>query len=198
MLNSAQPRLQLLNRFLSLIVLVLGVYILISPFLPIFVWQVDHHTPIKLMPSVNLPPPSNDKANQRPAGNTLIVPKLNLKQQIYEGLDANTLDTGLWRLPASGDPAKGGNTVIAGHRFIYGSATPFYHLDKMSQGDNITIYWQKVRYDYTVIDVKIVQPTEVSVLDQTKEPQLTLFTCTPLWTAKERLIVIAKLTDTIK
>src|SRR3989338_53818 len=99
-----------------------------------------------------------------------------------------------WKLPYTSTPDKGGNTVIGCHRYLYtsGSRTCF-NLDKVKTGDEIVVEWKGVRYDYRVREIKIVQPDDVSVLNATREPVLTVFTCTPKFTSKLRLVVIADL-----
>jgi sortase A len=48
------------------------------------------------------------------------------------------------------------------------------------------------RYIYRVTTTKVVTPNDVSVLGQTKTPTLTLITCTPVGTSKNRFIVQAR------
>ena len=190
-------KLRLFNNILSVIVLILALYIILVPLLPSISWWVGHHTPIKSAP-ISLPAAKNDKKQTRPKDNTLVISALNFEKQIYDGPTVYELRFGLWHLPGIGSPDKGGNTVIAGHRFTYSGPAIFYHLDQVKVGDSMTIYWNQIRYDYQVIAIKVVPPTELSVQDNTKEPMLTLITCTPLWTASNRLIVQAKLTGVTK
>jgi sortase A len=103
-----------------------------------------------------------------------------------------SLRLGVWHLPYTSTPDKGGNTVLVGHRFTYAGPAVFYHLDKVQVGDDVTMQWQNKTYTYTVTEVKVVPPTETSVEANTKDPQLTIYTCTPLWTAKNRLVIVAK------
>jgi LPXTG-site transpeptidase (sortase) family protein len=105
---------------------------------------------------------------------------------------AFALHFGVWHLPGTGNPATGGNTVLAGHRFTYHDPAVFYHLDKVKTGDPIIMYWNHKKYTYKVTTILTVPPTEVSVQAPTKEPLLTIYTCTPLWTSKYRLVLQAK------
>ena len=96
-------------------------------------------------------------------------------------------------MPHTSTPDKGGNTVLVGHRFTYKNPEGvFYHLDKVQLGDAITLHWQGNAYDYEVAEIKVVPANEISVEDNTAEPQLTIYTCTPLWSVKNRLVIIAK------
>lgn len=131
-----------------------------------------------------------------PKENTLFIPKIGVNGQIYEGKGEDTLNLGIWRRPKTSTPDKGGNTVLAAHRFLYTSGPiTFYHLDKLVVGDKITIFWNKQRYEYEVIETKEVLPTAIEIENNTKEPILTLFTCTPLFSTERRLVVVAKLVD---
>lgn len=82
--------------------------------------------------------------------------------------------------------------MLVGHRFTYDGNGVFYHLDKLKVGDQLAVFWEGKKYQYTVTETKVVPATATEVEDQTQDPQLTLYTCTPLWSAKDRLVVIAK------
>ena len=91
-------------------------------------------------------------------------------------------------------PDRGGNTVLIGHRFTY--TTPrgvFYYLNKVKLNDEIGLWWNNKEYLYRVSGIKEVKPTDTAVENATTQPQLTLFTCTPLWLPKDRLVVVAQL-----
>lgn len=193
-----QNKLRLFNNLLSIIVAFLALYIILVPLLPNISWWTTHHTPFKSRSNISLPLAVNDKKDSRPKVNTLVIPALNFENQIYDGPTLYELRFGLWHLPSIGDPAKGGNTVIAGHRFTYSGPAIFYHLDKIKVGDKMTIYWNSERYDYEVTASLVVPPNDVAVQNNTKQPMLTLITCTPLWTAANRLIIQAKLTGHAK
>jgi len=104
------------------------------------------------------------------------------------------LKSGAWLIPGTPSPPAGGNTVLSGHRFLFKSgARTLYHLDKVKPGDAIIIEWEGKRYTYEVVEKKVVAPTEVSILNNTEEPMLTIFTCDPPYSTKNRLYVRARL-----
>ena len=120
---------------------------------------------------------------------------MGVDTEILEG-DVNTmLWKGVVRMSVGSTPDKGGNTIITAHRYLYRPPNPktFFLLDKLTKGDIITIYWQNKKYQYKVRESKVVEPDEISILHNTPHPQLTLFSCTPLFTSKQRLVVIADL-----
>lgn len=130
-------------------------------------------------------------------GNMLIIPAVGIDVRIVEGSTDKALDYGAWHRPGTGDPVSGSNMVITGHRFKYlpPSNLTFYHLDKVKVGDEVIVWWEDKEYEYTVEKKFEVTPDKIEVEAGTAEPQLTLYTCTPLWTARRRLIIVAKPVD---
>ncbi len=59
-------------------------------------------------------------------------------------------------------------------------------------GDDITVYWDKKDYRYKITEVKTVKPNETSIEAPSKEPKLTIYTCTLGGSADGRVVVIAK------
>jgi len=128
-------------------------------------------------------------------GDYLIIPKIGVEIPIVPGEDESALDRGAWLMPESSTPDKIGNTILAGHRFKYKPPykETFYLLDKLSQGDLVRVIWQGKEYRYRVVSSQIVDPETVEVLEQTETPTITLITCHPLFSDKQRLIVKAEL-----
>jgi LPXTG-site transpeptidase (sortase) family protein len=181
------------NDYLSIVVIGIALYILLSPFWPAISWRLHH------FPSGPSSGQLNDKVNNKsvlpkdvPKENTLLIPRIDLTVKIKEGLDLSVLNDGTWRRPKTSTPDKGGNTVVVGHRFTYSGKSFFYNLDKVQNGDPIVIYWHSKQYIYTVKEIKVVPATEISVEQNTKDSRLTLYTCTPLWNPKDRLVIIAQ------
>jgi sortase A len=87
------------------------------------------------------------------------------------------------------DPS--GRVAIAGHRTTY--LQPFLSLDKLRGGDVIVLETKRGTFRYEVRASREVEPTDVSVLRQTRRPSLALTTCSPLFSAEKRLVVIADL-----
>jgi sortase A len=185
-----QPKLRQINNFLSVIVIMLALYIFVWPLLPQFMWWVKHDAPVVSYSASNTIP-----SEPVPAENTLLIPKLDLRQPINEGNSLAAANHGTWRRPQTATPSETNNTVIVGHRFTYKGASVFYHLDKLTIGDKIVVYWEGQAYHYEVIATKIVPPSDGSVEASTNQKLLTLYTCTPLWTAENRLVIIAKPTE---
>lgn len=135
----------------------------------------------------------NDKA--KPAVNILKVSAMRVNSAVLEGKSSGTLDKGLWRIPGTSTPDKGGNTVISAHRWKWGpsSGKSFYDINKVSVGDQIELTWQGKLYVYKVSNIQTVTPDKVEILSNTAQPKLTLFSCAPLFSSKYRLVVEADL-----
>lgn len=185
-------RLRKFNNVLSVVNIVLALYILIAPFWLMISFRIRDAANIR---------PALVKAETAqtsvavPADNTLVIPALNMQETIHEGSDESVLSKGAWRRPASGNPKAGGNFVVVGHRFTYAGSAVFYHLDKLKQNDDIVVYWEGKKYVYKVTETKIVTPNQTEIEKNTDKNILTLYTCTPLWTAENRLVVIAELQE---
>ncbi len=137
----------------------------------------------------------NTKRKEIPKDNRVVIPSLALDEKIFEGADPNTVHKGVWARPNTSTPIKGSNTVLVGHRFTYNGPATFYHLDKVIVGDRILVYWQGKEYNYGVKSIKTVPATATEVENATSTPTLTLYTCTPLWSAKDRLVITAERMD---
>jgi LPXTG-site transpeptidase (sortase) family protein len=172
--------------YLAISLIVIAFYMLIVPFAPAVGWWIKHDTPLASLAA-------QPAVENIPAENTLYIPALDIRQPIHEGQGLETVDKGIWRRPQTSTPDQGSNTVLVGHRFVYQSAGVFYHLDKLKMGDKITVYWQEKKYEYEVSSLRETSPYDKDVEAPSSEPTLTLYTCTPLLTAENRLIIKAKL-----
>lgn len=123
----------------------------------------------------------------------------NLKAPIIGGVEKNDLKRGVGHHSTTALPnPESGNVVLSGHRWLPGSNpanTVFRHLDKLAIGDSVSIFHEGSEYVYTVRESKTVSNDAVEILDDTDSPQLTLYTCTPLFTALRRLVYIADLVE---
>jgi sortase A len=119
------------------------------------------------------------------------IPKINLEKAVVQGVGTEDLKKGPGHYPQTPMPGQEGNAAIAGHRTTYGH--PFFDLDNLVLGDEILMTTKDGRFRYSVIEKKNVNPNAVEVLDPTTENILTLTTCTPKFSAAQRLIVVSKL-----
>lgn len=123
----------------------------------------------------------------------LVVPKMGLDTVVVKGTAAADLRKGPGWIVTTDPPGVTGNTGISGHRTTYGH--PFGRLDALAPGDTIDLYSPFRRYRYEVVRTFAVTPDHVEVVAHTEEPMLTLTACHPPYSARQRLIVQAKLVD---
>lgn len=184
-----------INNGILVLILVVNGYVIAAPFLPTLLFWVEAHgdTQAVLQRQLHNPQP----APKIPQPNHVVIPSMLLAQPIYDGPVRNQysiLDKGIWRWPTSSTPKNGGNTVLIGHRFTYTNPRGvFYYLNKVKVGDEIGVWWDDQRYTYKVSKVFEVKPNDTTIENNTADNRLTLFTCTPLWLPKHRLVVVAKM-----
>jgi len=121
------------------------------------------------------------------------IPKIEVKQVVVEGVEVEDLKKGPGHYPTTSLPGEQGNVVISGHRTTYGA--PFYRLDELKVGDEIRLSDRETTYVYRVTETKIVRPGDLTVVVPTEDARLTLATCNPRFSARQRLIVVAALED---
>lgn len=121
----------------------------------------------------------------------ILIAKISLDAYVVEGTGAADLERGPGHYPETPLPGDKGNSAIAGHRTTHGHV--FKRLDELVPGDEIVTYTAERRAVYKVTGVRPVSPEDVSVVDPVDGNRLTLTTCHPEGSAKQRLIVTAEM-----
>jgi len=121
----------------------------------------------------------------------LVIPRIGLDQVIVEGVQASQLSVAPGHYPGTALPGQRGNAAIAGHRTTHGA--PFNGLADLRPGDPIVVTTLQGRFIYSVTRSLVVSPNDHSVLAPTAASQLTLTTCTPKYSAAQRVIAVARL-----
>ena len=127
----------------------------------------------------------------------IVIPRLHLRMQIVSGISDDRLALGVGWYRRSPKPGSKGNIGLAGHRTTF--PAPFYFLDKMRIADSVILIVGNELHRYLVKanevgePYDVVQPDNIGVLAYLGFDSVTLTTCTPIGTVKERLIVHAKL-----
>jgi sortase A len=148
--------------------------------------------PKKVVPK----PPARGKALA-----VIDIPKIQLDNKvIVQGVGREELRKGPGHVPSTVLPGQDGTFGVSGHRTTYGA--PFYRLNELAKGDTITVVSKEAIYTYTVTRTAIVRPTDTQVLDNVEGPDgkpkatITLTTCHPRYSARQRLIVFGDLSFT--
>lgn len=132
----------------------------------------------------------------------LYIPRLKLNLPYAAG-DESVLNDAIWhRYPERGDPERGGNFILAGHRFEMGLTpgetrhkSPLYHIDKLQKDDFLYVDFKGKRYAYKVIERLTVAPNQTAIEAASTEPKLTLYTCTFKGASDGREVILAQLVE---
>jgi len=138
----------------------------------------------------------------------LVIPKLDVREMVVEGVDTESLRKGPGHYPDCRRgftkplctdqeevwPGEVGRVIISGHRTTYGA--PFYDIDRLSKGNEIRLETKWGDFTYEVTGSEIVPPNAQDIATPfSDKPELVLTTCNPRFSAAERLIVSARLSE---
>ncbi|MBP6856458.1 MAG: class E sortase [Candidatus Pacebacteria bacterium] len=184
-------RLIIINDILRYVGIIFTIIILLTPYFPEISFLL-HNDSKKNTEQTELP---NEITMAIKNGiDYLYIPAIGVSESIIEADNIGQVHERVWRRPKTSNPKDGGNTVLVAHRYatIGGNrASTFYHLPKLVAGDKIYVVWDGILYTYGVETTETVLPTEIAIESPTPDARLTLYTCTPLWTASHRYVVHA-------
>lgn len=140
----------------------------------------------------------------------IAIPSIGVETLVVQGTSPAALRAGAGHYPNTPLPGQNGNVAIAGHRTTYGR--PFNRLDEIPTGSQIWLmtpvgdflyettaappgYQTKTLSDGTKLSGFITTPKDWRIIEPTPVPSLTLTTCHPKGSARERLIVRAELRE---
>lgn len=142
-----------------------------------------------------------DKAMPGDAFAIVRIPRFGEKfaRPLYEGTTSDVLARGIGHYTGTALPGEVGNFAMAGHRTTYGK--PFNRIAELRKGDVVLVETRDTWFVYRVSGHQIVPPTQVSVLlpvpdEPDAEPGvavLTMTSCHPEFSARERFVVHAEL-----
>lgn len=152
-------------------------------------------TPPERKASPHKPPPLSGVLPLTPPGGALdhlVIPAIGVDRYVVQGVSETDLQMGPGHYPGTPLPGQVGNVGIAGHRTTFGA--PFFRLNEVNRGDLVYLTdTSGTTWVYRVVRQLVVPPTDVAVLDATRDPELTLTTCNPRFEATSRLVVRAVL-----
>ena len=122
----------------------------------------------------------------------LTVPRMDLKTVFVHGTRwGPDLSQGPGHFPQTSLPGVGRTMAIAGHRTTFGA--PFRDIDSLRRGDAITVSLPYATFHYRVFEHEIVDSEDWSIIRDRGFDTLVLSACHPLYSAKQRWIVYARL-----
>ena len=119
----------------------------------------------------------------------LRIPRLKLEVPVYDGTANAVLDLAAGRIEDTALPGTPGNVGIAAHRDGF-----FRVLSGIKEGDALILDTPVALEQYRVEWIRITTPDDVSVIDPTPTPAVTLVGCYPFYyvgSAPQRFIVRA-------
>lgn len=120
------------------------------------------------------------------------IPKIGLDVELRDQITQESIDLGPSHWPGTAGPGGFGNAVIGGHRNSH--SAPFHDAGNLRAGDTITLVAANgARFSYTITETFVVDPSAMWITEQKPGHTLTLFTCHPLGSASQRLVVRATL-----
>lgn len=140
---------------------------------------------VQSLPPVVIPTPSSRQAVR------MVIPSIGRDAPVVLGDTWEQLKKGIAQHIGTADPGQPGNMVVSAHNDIFGEI--FRDLDRLQPGDEITVYTQVEKFTYVITGTRIVEPTEVSVMNPTVGPTLTLVSCYPYLVDTQRIVVFAEL-----
>jgi len=152
--------------------------------------RIENLPPVRHAAVSRSPRPRTSPATSGELIGLIQIPRVDLSVVVIEGASAKVLRRGAGHIPGTALPGDPGNTAISGHRDTF-----FLPLAKVRLHDRITLTTLQGEYSYRVVSTKVVKPSDISVLDQSRDEVLTLVTCYPFYLvgpAPDRFIVRAK------
>lgn len=148
-------------------------------------YQARQERAFSRIEAVGIPPPSTSTASAAVSLGSdetldpltlgrIEIPRIGVKAIVREGADEATLALAVGHVDGTAHPGEIGNTVLAGHRDTF-----FRALRGIKVNDRVRIVVPPLTYDYRVVSLEVVAPTETRVLDPTPDEVLTLVTCFP-------------------
>jgi LPXTG-site transpeptidase (sortase) family protein len=140
---------------------------------------------------------------------SLVIPKIQARSKVIANVDPGNrraylaaLKQGVAHAAGTGLPGVASEVNRTIVLFAHSTDAPwnmarynavFYLLNKLEPGDKIEVYFQGVKHEYRVEELRVVSAQDVSYYEkQTKEEVLILQTCYPPGTTWKRLVVVAR------
>lgn len=121
------------------------------------------------------------------------IPAIGVDTVVVEGTSASALKAGAGHYPSTPLPCEQGNVGIAGHRTTYGK--PFSNVDQLRAGDQIILTTPIGTCVYEVSGPPTIhRPDDWTVVaNDPSTSTLTLTSCHPKGSARQRIVIKAKL-----
>jgi len=140
---------------------------------------------VQSLPAIAIPTPSPRQAVR------MVIPAIGVDDPVVQGDGWDQLKKGIAQHIDTADPGQPGNLVVAAHNDIFGEI--FRDLDQLKPGDEVQVYTAAEKFVYVITGSRIVEPTDVGVMEPTVGPTLTLISCYPYLVDTQRIVIFAEL-----
>jgi sortase A len=148
----------------------------------------EHLRPmVQSMAEIVLPTPSPQHVQN------IKIPAISVFAPVVQGDGWEQLKKGVGQHFGTPNPGETGNIVLSAHNDVFGEL--FRDLDKLKPGDEVILYTQQKAYTYIVSQTQVVEPTQVEVMGQSRDPVITLISCYPYLVDDQRIVVTAYLAE---
>jgi sortase A len=145
----------------------------------------EHLRPlVQSLANIPIPTPGPEQAIR------IQIPAIHVDAPVVQGDGWEQLKKGVAQHINSINPGKPGNLVLSAHNDIFGEL--FRDLDQLEPGDEVILYTNQRSYTYIVEESDVVEPTAVEVMNQTKQPTVTLISCYPYLVDDQRIVVTGR------
>lgn len=146
----------------------------------------EHLRPlVQSLSNIPIPTPGPEQAIR------IQIPAIGVDAPIVQGDGWEQLKKGVGQHVGTSNPGQEGNMVLSAHNDIFGEI--FRDLDQLKAGDQVIVHTNQRYYTYVISGSKMVEPTQVEVMDSTNQPKLTLVSCYPYLVDNQRIVVTARL-----
>ena len=146
----------------------------------------EHLRPqVQSLANIPIPTPGPEQAIR------IQIPAIDVDAPNVQGDGWEQLKKGVGQHVGTSKPGDKGNIVLSAHYDIFGEI--FRDLDRLQPGDQIIVYTSQQSYTYLITNSKTVEPIEVSVMDPTTYPTVTLISCYPYLVDNQRIVVTGRL-----
>lgn len=125
--------------------------------------------------------------------NRIQIPAIGVDAPVVQDDSWEQLKKGVAQHLGSPDPGQPGKLVLSGHNDIFGEV--FRDLDQLREGDEVRVHTADQVFTYVITGTQVVAPTEVSVMNPTRNPSLVLVSCYPYRVDNKRIVVFADLKE---
>ena len=185
----------------SLVISIIILLVIVTGLVLTFITEKKNTSP-KICVFSPTPTPASTPVDLKIMEFGLKIKKLNILVPVIKDVDGknktiynNALKEGVAHFKGTALPGEKGNIFIFGHssaeiKSDYSKA--FASLNDLEKEDEVMVFYQNSERKYKVIEKRVVEATDISVLAKGKKEVLTLMTCWPIGTKEKRLIVKAE------